>query len=110
MHGPFPGRAQAHSGAYSEDKGCYPGQEVVARTLHRGHVNWKLRGLRWIGGEPLDPGLEVFVGGKEVARITSVAGDLGLGYVRREHYDAGTELKLENGARILGEDRPFARL
>ena len=75
--------------AISQTKGCYTGQEVIVRILHRGHVNWLLKGLRASAG--LDPGAELVAadGPKVVARVTSVAdsprlGPIALGYVRRE--------------------------
>lgn len=76
--------------AISHEKGCYLGQEVVARIHFRGHVNRHLRGLRFRDRLP-GPGarLEREDGGKEVGRVTSAAespdlGPIGLGYVRRE--------------------------
>ena len=41
-------------GGVSYTKGCYTGQETVARLHFRGHTNRELRGLRWSGPEPLD--------------------------------------------------------
>src|SRR5437870_2840829 len=60
-------------------KGCYPGQEPIARLHHRGKVNRRLRILE-LDGEPTTD--ELVVGGKVVGRITSRAGELALGYVR----------------------------
>src|SRR5690606_16123053 len=87
--------------AISETKGCYTGQEVIIRILHRGHVNWLLRGiLLGDAAAPardtplLDPGA-----GRKVGRITSAAWSpkhsqtIALGYVRRE-VEPGTELHL----------------
>ena len=48
--------------AVSFDKGCYTGQEVVARIHYRGHVNRLLRGIRYADGHagpPLQPGAEL---------------------------------------------------
>jgi folate-binding protein YgfZ len=64
-------------------KGCYLGQELVARIDSRGHVNKHLRLLEF-AGEPPSPGAVVFEGEREVGAITSVAGDIGLAMVRRE--------------------------
>lgn len=75
--------------AIDTEKGCYTGQEVIVRILHRGHVNRHLRRLEFSGAAP-EPGTELFEPGEEKARgvITSVAendaGAIGLGYVRRE--------------------------
>ncbi len=82
--------------AISYDKGCYLGQEVVARIHFRGHVNRQLRSLEF-EGEPPPNGARLVVGDKEVGAVTSVAtspqyGHIGLGYVRRE-VDPGTRLR-----------------
>ena len=62
-------------------KGCYPGQEPIARLHHRGKVNRRLRALE-LEGEPTSD--ELVLGEKVVGRITSRAGDRALGYVRVE--------------------------
>jgi folate-binding protein YgfZ len=68
-------------------KGCYPGQEPIARLNYRGHPNRLLRVLRIDGAAP-DPETEILFGGKAVGRITSSAatqdGAVALGYVRTE--------------------------
>jgi folate-binding protein YgfZ len=88
--------------AVSGAKGCYLGQEVVARGTARGHVNRRLVGLRLEGAEP-PPGAPLVYDGKEVGRLTSVArafglgGFAGLGLVRREHWAPGTALGVRHG-------------
>ena len=69
-------------GAISQTKGCYTGQEVIVRILHRGHVNRHLRALEFSGESP-EPGAELFEPGNEKPRgtVTSAAGGRGLGYV-----------------------------
>jgi len=62
-------------------KGCYPGQEPVARLRHRGHVNRRLRVLEV---EAAEPGDEIVLEGKAVGRVTSAVAGLALGYVRVE--------------------------
>jgi len=62
-------------------KGCYPGQEPIARLHHRGKVNRSLRSLEVEGAEPGD---EIRYGDKAVGRITSAVADRALGYVRVE--------------------------
>ena len=78
--------------AISETKGCYTGQEVIVRILHRGHVNRQLRRIL-IGQEPLPPkGTELFRAddAKKVGTITSSCispryrQTIALAYVRRE--------------------------
>jgi aminomethyltransferase len=65
-------------------KGCYPGQEPVARLHYRGHVNRKLRVLDVAAAEP---GQEILHAGKVVGRVTSAVPGLALGYVRVEVAD-----------------------
>ena len=88
--------------ALSATKGCYLGQEVVARGTARGHVNRGLVGLVIDG--PVPPGGAPLVrDGKEVGRLTTVAYSFGLdapaalGFVRREHWEPGTELRVQHG-------------
>jgi tRNA-modifying protein YgfZ len=75
--------------AISQTKGCYTGQEVIVRILHRGHVNRHLRRLVFEDDAP-EPGAELFEPGGDRAKgvVTSAVqnevGALGLGYVRRE--------------------------
>jgi len=65
----------------SFSKGCYPGQEPIARQHYRGKVNRRLRVLDVDGAEPGD---ELALEGKIVGRITSTANGVALGYVRTE--------------------------
>ena len=62
-------------------KGCYPGQEPIARLRYRGKVN---RGLRVLEVEGAGPGDEIRYGDKAVGRVTSAVDDRALGYVRVE--------------------------
>jgi len=64
----------------SFSKGCYPGQEPIARLRHRGHVNRKLRVLE----VDATPGDELVWEGKAVGRVTSAAPGVALAYVRTE--------------------------
>ncbi len=78
----------------SFSKGCYVGQEVVARLDARGgNVNKALRGLRL--GEPAQAGTVLRAEGKEVGRITTAAvsprlGPIALAFVHRSHFEPGT--------------------
>jgi aminomethyltransferase len=80
----------------SYTKGCYIGQEVVARVKYRGHVNRALTGLTLEGDRVPTPGAPVFAGEREIGRVTSAVRSLGLGapialgYVRREHLEPGS--------------------
>lgn len=82
-------------GAVSYIKGCYTGQETVARVHFRGHVNRVLRGLRIEGAMPLDtPTLRL--GEREIGTLRTVIRledhQLGLGLLRRE-IEEGTPLR-----------------
>lgn len=63
-------------------KGCYPGQEPIARLHYRGHANRGLRVLR-VDGAPAS-GTEVVLDGKPVGRVTSSVAGVALAYVRTE--------------------------
>jgi folate-binding protein YgfZ len=62
-------------------KGCYPGQEPIARLHYRGHVN---RRLRVLDVETAEPGQDILLVGKVVGRVTSAVPGVALGYVRVE--------------------------
>jgi len=62
-------------------KGCYPGQEPIARLHYRGHAN---RRLRVLDVESAQPGDEIQLGEKVVGRVTSAAPGVALGYVRTD--------------------------
>ena len=62
-------------------KGCYPGQEPIARLRHRGKVN---RTLRVLEIDSAEPGDEIRQGDKVVGRVTSAVPGKALGYVRVE--------------------------
>ena len=85
-------------GLVSYTKGCYIGQEVVARVKYRGHVNRALSGLVVEGAVVPERGSRLVAGGKDVGWITSAARSpvlgrvVALGYVRREHLADGTAL------------------
>ena len=92
--------------ALSHTKGCYLGQEVVVRLRDRGHLNRRLVGLRIEAG----PGPVPAAGARlshpsrpQAGIITSLArsaqhGLIGLGYVHRSTWDAGTSLQLVDEA------------
>jgi len=73
--------------AVSFTKGCYVGQETVARLYYKGKPNRHLRGLRLTA--PVEPGAELRLGERSVGRLTSSVrspahGPIGLALVRRE--------------------------
>ena len=83
----FPAEAGILERAVSFQKGCYPGQETVARMHYRGHPNKKLHRLA-VEGAPPPPGTPILQNGKQVGSVTSTAplvvdGALVLGYLSR---------------------------
>jgi folate-binding protein YgfZ len=111
----IPLEAGLRSRMISETKGCYTGQEIIVRILHRGHVNRHLRGLL-LGDAPSPAkGTELLnpADQKVVGRITSACASprfgqtIALGYVRREITLPGS-LVLANGAVLTAVELPFA--
>jgi folate-binding protein YgfZ len=69
------------AGAISFTKGCYLGQEIVARAQHRGAVKRRLRSLTWEGGRQLVPGEEITDStGRSVGIVVNAANDSGRGF------------------------------
>ena len=100
----MPAEAGLDQRAISFTKGCYPGQEPVARLHYRGHPNRGLRVLSLEGGSCPTYDAELELEGKVVGRVTSAARDpehgiVALAYVRRE-------VPADAGLRIA--DRPLA--
>lgn len=94
----IPLEAGIESRAISFTKGCYVGQEIVIRVLHRGggRVARKLVGLRMDGVVP-HRGAHIFAGDRDIGFITSAAlspvlGAIALGYVHRDFTGPGTEV------------------
>src|SRR5207342_3296857 len=83
----MPAEAGIVEQAVSFTKGCYIGQETVARLHYKGRPNRHLRGLRLSGAA--EPGAALRLGEKEVGRLGGSAvspalGPIGLAIVRRE--------------------------
>jgi folate-binding protein YgfZ len=83
----IPQEAGLNERAVSFTKGCYVGQETVARLFYRGKPNRMLRGLKF--SAPLAPGAELEFEGRPVGTVTSTTvsgrfGPIGLAIVRRE--------------------------
>jgi folate-binding protein YgfZ len=100
--------------ALSFTKGCYTGQETVARIHFRGHVNRYLRGLRF-GTAALPTGARLVDGeGREVGDVRSVSlsprlGGVALGMVRREvAADDALQATWEGGSTtVVVQELPF---
>ncbi len=96
----IPLEAGIESRAISFTKGCYVGQEVIIRVLHRGHgrVAKKLVRIQIDGQRPA-PGAKLFAGEREIGWVTSAAdsprlGTIALAYAHRDFIAAGTTLEV----------------
>ena len=107
----IPQEAGLNERAVSFTKGCYVGQETVARLYYRGKPNRQLRGLRLSG--PAASGDELSFEGRVVGRLASVAesprlGPIALALVRREA-PPGTTVEVADDGSVTGEviELPF---
>jgi folate-binding protein YgfZ len=103
-------------------KGCYVGQEIIARIDSRGHTNRALTGLLCQDDAPPIPGAKLFApeAEREVGWITSAVASspamegkpIALGYVRHEHRTAGSRLRVggaESSPFVSVVELPFYR-
>jgi tRNA-modifying protein YgfZ len=106
----MPAEAGIVERAISFTKGCYIGQEPVARLHYKGRPNRHLRGLRL--SAPVEPGASLHLGEKEVGKVGSTCvsparGPIALAIVRREA-EPGAELAVgEDGVTARVIDLPF---
>jgi folate-binding protein YgfZ len=106
----MPAEAGIVEQAVSFTKGCYIGQETVARLHYKGRPNRHLRGLRL--SAPAAPGAAVRLGEKEVGTLGSAVvspalGPIGLAILRREA-EPGAEVSVgEDGVTAAVTDLPF---
>jgi len=106
----MPAEAGIVERAVSFTKGCYIGQETVARLHYKGKPNRHLRGLRFSG--PARPGESLVVGEKEVGTVGSAAvspafGPIGLAILRREAEPGATVAVGEDGVTAEVVALPF---
>jgi folate-binding protein YgfZ len=102
----IPLEASIESRAISFSKGCYVGQEVVIRVLHRGHgrVARKLVGLLVDGAQVPPPGAAIRSGDRAIGRVTSstrspaLERPIALGYVHRDFLEPGTKVTVEDAS------------
>ena len=102
----IPQEAGLNERAVNFEKGCYVGQETVARLFYRGKPNRHLRGLRL--SEPVATGEPLRLGEREVGRVgTSVVspahGPIALAIVRREAAPGDTVAVGERATALVGE-------
>jgi len=99
--------------AVSYTKGCYLGQEVVARIHYRGSVQKVLRRFVFEGGDAApQPGVRLLLAGREAGVATTVVPSptlgrtVGLGIVHQRAAEPGTRLEVEGGGGALVEEVP----
>jgi folate-binding protein YgfZ len=105
--------------AVSYTKGCYVGQEIIARIKYRGHVAKKLSGLLFEQAVPLEVGGAIQSSdGKEIGRITSstyspyLGRTIALAYLKYDYLAAGTNVKVISAANELAAqvtELPFVK-
>lgn len=108
--GTIPQEAGLNERAVSFTKGCYVGQETVARLHYRGKPNRHLRGLRL--SEPVEAGSDLRLGERTVGQLGSsvvspVHGPIGLALVRREAEPGETVAVGEGGVSAVVSELPF---
>ena len=106
----IPQEAGLNERAVSFEKGCYVGQETVARLFYRGKPNRHLRGLRL--SAPVEAGAEVRLGEKVVGRVSSPVvspdfGPIALALVRREAAVGDTVSVGDDGVTATVSELPF---
>lgn len=108
----MPAEAGIVEQAVSFTKGCYIGQETVARLHYKGKPNRHLRGLKLSGTQRAQPGDAVLLGEKEVGRLGSAGvspafGAIGLAILRREAEPGSTVAVGEDGVTAEVVSLPF---
>jgi len=112
----FPQETGLDEGAVSYTKGCYLGQEVIARIHYRGQVNRVLRGLRLDGqsaGALPSDGSELALDGRPLGALSSAVGSpalaapIALAIVHRRGAEPGTRVTVEGGGEAEVAALPF---
>jgi folate-binding protein YgfZ len=87
--------------AVSYTKGCYVGQEIIARIKYRGHVAKKLSGIRFTEAVKVEAGAAIkSIENKEIGRVTSttysphLGRTVALGYVKYDYLATETQIKV----------------
>ena len=94
----------------SYNKGCYIGQEVVAKVKYIGHVNRRFVGLTLSGSDIPELKSPIYKGGKEVGSVTTslfspgLERPIALGFVSRTAYAVGTEVEILSEGKRLPRD------
>jgi folate-binding protein YgfZ len=94
--------------AISFTKGCYIGQEIIARIKYRGHVAKKLTGVMFDQALKIESGASIRSSDdKEIGRVTSVTlsphlgRTIALGYVKYDYLALGTSVKVVSGEDVF---------
>ena len=108
----IPQEAGINERAVSFTKGCYIGQETVARLHYKGKPNRHLRGLRL--SRPVEAGAVVILGERELGKVgtavlSPVHGPIALAILRREA-EPGAEVQVDDAVTADVVDLPFERL
>jgi len=112
----IPLEAGIEARAISQTKGCYVGQEVIIRVLHRGHgrVARRLVGLVLDGDRVPPAGTAAVADGREVGHVTSavfspaLARPVALGYLHRDFTEPGTGVTIDGSSAVVSA-LPFVR-
>jgi folate-binding protein YgfZ len=105
----IPHEAGLEGSHISYTKGCYTGQEIVERVRSRGQVNRRRVDLIFDGASAPNAGETLTVDGKEVGSVTRaavpsfLAQAIGMGYVRKDHNAAGSQLRWCGGAAVVSK-------
>ena len=103
----FPMEAGLLARAINETKGCYIGQETIARALAQGQMNRHLLGLTLTGVTVPEPGQSILVNDRKVGYITSAVQSntlgkvIALGYLHRDFTQPGTEVRIDSKSESL---------
>src|SRR5581483_12183956 len=112
----IPLEAGIEAQAISFTKGCYVGQEVIVRVLHRGHgrIARRLMGLRIDGGAVPAPATEVRAADRAVGEVTSAVFSpaleqpIALAYLHRDFLEPGTRVTVgDSSAEVV--ELPFVK-
>jgi folate-binding protein YgfZ len=109
----FPQETGAEDESVSYTKGCYLGQEVVARIHYRGGVQKTLRGLDFGAGSAPAPGTALLFEGRESGTATTVVNSVALGWpiglaiLHRRAAEPGTRLETSAGETVEVRELPF---
>lgn len=110
----IPLEADLHSAIHT-NKGCYPGQETIAKILNLGHPARKLVGIVWESGDPPAAGTALLRDGAEVGKLTSSTWSpsknqsIGLAMVRWQAREEGGLVELADGRKGRVVSLPFVR-